>query len=127
MIRHILGFVGLVVSSSFVLASYEDFARQKQVEALGVFQSSKQQDVPGFITDSPPEVEFNDYGALESATMQAFNKSEVAQFLKESAEKRPYFALDMQKDPIAINSQNVLENPEGFIMRADYDNRAEPD
>lgn len=122
-----LGLLGLICCCiiSVVQGSEQQFAKQRQADGIRVFQSSSAKDVPGFKTASPPETGLNNYAALESATMQTFKANEAAQFLQESAASRPYFALDAAKDPIVLNSVAALADPEAFIAKGEYENRAE--
>ncbi|MEN8236235.1 MAG: conjugal transfer protein TraN [Pseudomonadota bacterium] len=118
--------VGFLIAGVIDSAQASEFAKQRQTEAIGAFKSASAQDVPGFTTDTPPETGLNNYAALESATAQAFNANAGAQFIKQSAATRPYFALDAAKDPIVLNSAEALADPEAFIAKGEYTNRVDP-
>jgi len=103
-------------------ASHDIYVIQKSQESLSLFTRARKEDIPGYITDSPQETRFNDYGFLEGTVSKVYEENEAAQFLKESTETRPYFLFDALHDPIAKNSKEALEDPIKFYNKEEYEN-----
>ncbi len=78
--------------------------------------------VPGFKTAHPKETSLNDHNALATATERVFNRDEHSQHLKQVAETRPYFVIDLEKDPIIKNSTAAVQDPES-VLSSDIHNR----
>src|SRR5262245_26855511 len=85
----------------------DDFAKQ--------IKGFKASDVPGYVTDTPSETRLNDPTRLDAAAQKGFTQNDAAAALLDSANTRPYFALDPQQDPIALNSKKALSDPQSFI------------
>ncbi len=79
--------------------------------------------VPGFKTSHPKETSLNDHHALSVATERVFNKDEHSQHLKQVAETRPYFVIDLAKDPIVKNSTAAVQDPERVLSSDLYNRR----
>ena len=69
-------------------------------DAINCLNTTTRADIPGYLTDSPSESQLDNYSALESAISQRALRSESAQLVHQLAQQRPYFILDVHKDPI---------------------------
>lgn len=96
-------------------------------DAINCFNAVSRADIPGYVTDSPSESDLNHYSALESAISQRALMSESAQLVHQLAQNRPYFILDVHKDPIVLNSQDAVRDPEKFLGQKKYSNKIPPD
>lgn len=96
-------------------ASYEHYAQKLHSQNKSVSQKSSPGNVPGFKTDTPPEIKLDDSGALGEAVGSVYSTHPHAQSLKSMAETRPYFRIDLEKDPLVKNSTLAVEAPEKVI------------
>ncbi len=109
--REIMLFL-MLISNAF--ASYEH-ARRLQQHAQRGAQTTSPRTIPGFCTSTPPEVSFNDHQALESATTHVFSQNKTAKDLKTSAEERPYFKIDSERDPLISHSRASVQTPRAVL------------
>ncbi|MGL5720264.1 MAG: conjugal transfer protein TraN [Alphaproteobacteria bacterium] len=120
----------LLLGHAMATENYTEFAKKRAQEGLSSIKANRADAVPGFRPNDPPEIAFQDYKNLEAAAQeQIFSKNEsdsYAAFLIESAQNRPYMALDLQKDPIILPTQEALADPEGFLGRGNFNNRNLP-
>lgn len=103
-------------------ADFKDYAVQRQKQQMGTTKLTSPSIVPGFQTAQPAEKRFNDPQQLDSATQSVFGQNPTAQHLKNRAETRPYFILDLQKDPLIKNSLESVRDPEK-VLRSDLFNQ----
>jgi hypothetical protein len=68
-------------------------------------------ELPGFITDNPGEVSFNDPDTLNGAQAN----HEGTHFFKESLEKRPFFRIYGKTDSLIQSSQEIHQNKESIV------------
>lgn len=117
----------LFLGYAMATENYTEFAQKRAQEGLSSVKTNCADVVPGFRTSDPPEIVFQDYRNLEAAAQeQIFSKNETdscAAFLRKSAQNSPYMALDLQKDPIILPTQEALVDPEGFLERGNFNNR----
>lgn len=93
--------------------SYEQYAAQLQKGVQHLAQTVSPQDIPGFKTDSPPETELQSPDALEERS--AHSKNEASNYLKQSAEIRALFRLDVERDSLTRGSELSLHNAETVL------------
>jgi hypothetical protein len=96
-------------------ASPQEHARKLQQQTQRIAQTTSPRAIPGFTTATPPESSLNDHHALESATSQAFTSNDAADFLRRSAETRPYFRIDLENDSLIENSEASVQDPEAIL------------
>jgi hypothetical protein len=101
--------------STQVIASYKDYAKQRQAQTRDITKGASPALVPGFKTARPAEVKLDNPGSLKSASDHVFQTNPNAATLKQSIETRPYFVIDMNKDPIVRNSQASISDPERVL------------
>lgn len=112
----------LLFFSAAHATSAQEHARTLASQAQNIAQTTSPSTIPGFKTDAPPETAFNDHHALEAATANVLTHNEAAQFVQKSAETRPYFQIDIEKDPIIENSLEAIQNPEK-VLETPIENR----
>ncbi|MBL0942337.1 MAG: conjugal transfer protein TraN [Alphaproteobacteria bacterium] len=84
-------------------------------EATAAVGQDNLNEVPDYQSDIPSEAGLNDYRSLESASSRVFATHPHAQHLKDTAEKREFFAIDPDKDPIIEYSRASVTNPKQVI------------
>ncbi|MBP6952074.1 MAG: conjugal transfer protein TraN [Alphaproteobacteria bacterium] len=104
--------------SSVLNASYKAEAAQRQKMTKNITKSTSPKIVPGFETASPPEVGLDHYQVLEGEIEKVFLNNDDAKALKQTAETRHYFVLDLERDPLIKNSMASLHDPER-VLRSD--------
>lgn len=102
--------------------AFQEHAQKLQQQTQRIAQTTNPHVIPGFCTDNPPETSLNDHHALEASIPHAFSKSDAANFIKQSAETRPYFRLNLDNDPLIINSQASVEKPQ-LVLANPLENR----
>ncbi|HQS84682.1 MAG TPA: conjugal transfer protein TraN [Alphaproteobacteria bacterium] len=102
---------------SEVDAGPHEHAQKLQQQGQRTAQTTNPNVIPDFKTDSPPETALNDHHALEAAIPHAGSKSEAADFIRHSAETRPYFRLDLDNDPLIANSQASVDTPQAVLAK----------
>lgn len=110
-----------LLMSHALKASFQEYAKERQQKDMNKTKITPPNKIPGFITASPPETQFNNSQTLKSATESAFNL-EHAQTLKRIAETRPYFVVDSEKDPLVANSTDSMKDPEK-VLKAELTNK----
>ncbi|MBY0292030.1 MAG: hypothetical protein K2W92_01925, partial [Alphaproteobacteria bacterium] len=108
----------LLLISSILNASYKGEAAQRQKMTKNITKSTSPKIVPGFETASPPEVGLDHHQVLEGAIEKVFLNNNDAKALKQTAETRHYFVLDLERDPLIKNSMASLQDPER-VLRSD--------
>lgn len=108
-------------------ASYKDYASQRQQKEMNITKSTSLTVVPDYKTAEPSETRFDDPHALNAATQNVFNSNEHAQTLKRTAEVRPYFVIDLEKDPIINHSKDSVQDPEKVLRSELYSRKIRTD
>ncbi|HUX79815.1 MAG TPA: conjugal transfer protein TraN [Alphaproteobacteria bacterium] len=103
-------FIGLALNASF-----KDYARERQKQIKNTTKTTAPQTIPGFQTASPPETSLDNASHLKGATESVFTNNDNAKALKHMAENRPYFLIDLDKDPLVKNSTKSVQNPEKVL------------
>lgn len=103
-------------------AFFQDYATQRQKNDMNKAKVTSPSTIPGFQTAEPPEIRLGNSQALKAATETAFDTIEHAQTLKKISETRPYFVVDLEKDPLVKNSTESITNPEK-VLTADLHSR----
>lgn len=70
--------------------------------------------LPQMITEKPPEISLQEGANLDQATTQAF-QTEGGRFIKDSLEKRPYFRINPNTDPMMIFSDQIYHKKEALL------------
>jgi hypothetical protein len=105
-----------------VKASFKDYAIERQKQSQVTTKTTPPDIVPGFQTASPPETRLDNASHLKGATESVFSNNDNAKALKRTAENRPYFLIDLDKDPLVKNSTESVQNPEK-VLASDLANR----
>ena len=113
--------IGLFLCS-VASASPQEHALKLQQHARCTAQTTPPTVVPGFTTATPPAVAFNDPHGLEAATANVFRTNATADTLRRSAETRPYFRMDLEKDPLIENAERAVQDPEA-VLQGPLENR----
>lgn len=71
--------------------------------------------VPGFVTDSPKEASL-DNGSIGGATSAEVRSNEAAVALSENSRTRQKFVFDPNTDPMFINANRAVANPEQTLQ-----------
>ncbi|OJW55208.1 MAG: hypothetical protein BGO67_00435 [Alphaproteobacteria bacterium 41-28] len=116
----------IILISSFIgpslNASFKDYAKERQKQSKDTTKTTSPQVVPEFQTASPSETSLDNASTLKGATESVFNNSENAKALKRTTESRPYFLIDLDKDPLIKNSTDSVQNPEK-VLKSPLSNR----
>jgi conjugal transfer mating pair stabilization protein TraN len=82
---------------------------------LGIVQdkakSTAASEVPGFKTDNPAEASL-DNGSIDNAAIVAAQSNGAATYISEHARERKSFKLDPNTDPMFVNANQAIANPE---------------
>jgi hypothetical protein len=70
--------------------------------------------IPGYVTDSPPQVSLN-VATIEGAAMRDTQHSDAGQFLSSASSMRKRFVLDPDTDPLLKNGEAVLRDPHTIL------------
>ena len=77
----------------------------------GKAQTTATSDIPGFKTATPPEASL-DNGSIGDAAMKAAQSNEAATYISEHSSKRQSFKIDPNTDPMMVNANKAVANPE---------------
>jgi Type-1V conjugative transfer system mating pair stabilisation len=117
---------GSDVSTSYHTLGYNTLGRQKAEELRACVKANRAKAVPGYKTFTPPQTQFQNYQKLEEAGQTQAFSDPTAAFLKQSAQTRPFFALDSQKDPVILQAKEAVLNAEAFLSQGVFENREQP-
>lgn len=104
-------------------ATHKTDAESRQKTAMKTAQTTSPSVVPGFQSEQPEEVKFNDVSALEGSTQGVFLHDETAQGLKKTSETRAYFSLDLNTDPLITNANESAQDPEKVLRSVLYNTK----
>ncbi len=122
---NLLPFLSLLLFIQPSYASFKEYATQRQKQEANITKSTSPEIFPEFKTASPGETKLDNPKTLNAATQNIFGQSEIAQSLKNSAEARPYFILDIEKDPLIKNALEAVKNPEKVLQSELYNKGTE--
>lgn len=71
-------------------------------------------DIPSYVTDSPHEAGLDD-GGVANAAAQAAHTVDAATFVGQSSKERQTFTLDPDTDPMFVNANKAIADPEKTI------------
>ena len=114
---HIVILLSGLLGSSPNETSDQNFNAQQRYDSLiNQLKGMNPQDINGYKTDRPPESHYLEQGqTLEHTSSQQTAANPHAQSLLESAHKRPFLAFDPHNDPLIINSDDAIQDPEKTI------------
>lgn len=92
-----------------------------QAAATGTSPST----VPGFVTGNPKEASL-DEGSIGGATMAASRENVAATMISEQSGKRKNHSFDPNTDPMAINANRAVANPESTMKEMVMETPAGP-
>ena len=110
--------LALITYASSTNAAHEDYAQKIHQQGLHNVRAPNPGIVPGFQGASPPQTAYNDLHALEAATSTVLASHETAKFVVTSAENRPYFRLDLDRDPLITNAEAAVQTPQAVLQGA---------
>ncbi len=87
------------------------FANGQLGVVQGRAQSTSTSDIPGFKTATPPEASL-DNGSIGNATIAAGHNNQAATYISEHSSKRQLFKIDPNTDPMFVNANQAVANPE---------------
>jgi hypothetical protein len=118
--KKILLFTIFSLTMSSKLEANKDYASTRQQQTMNITKGASPSLVPGFVTAQPHETGLNNPSALKSAADQVFQTNPNAATFKHSAETRPYFVIDPNKDQIVTNSHVSISDPEKVLRSQLY-------
>jgi hypothetical protein len=89
----------------------KSFASSKIGGVLSAAQSTNLQTIPGFQTDKPKEASL-DVGTIGDAVLRESRSNEVSKHLISSAQDRPKFKIDPSNDPLFVDANQTINNPQ---------------
>lgn len=84
-------------------------------DVKGTSQSANLRDVPGFETATPKEIHLTDQ-SLGNAAINAAQSNDAAQWIKEQVNDRETFKIDPTTDPLFINANAAITDPEKTLQ-----------
>lgn len=92
----------------------KSFASFKLNDVVNAAKSTSLHSVPGFQTDKPKEASFKAEDLGDAALMES-KQNTVSQHLISSAQDRQKFKLDPNTDPLFVNANQSLKNPQDSL------------
>jgi len=104
-------FLAGFASQSQAHRSGQSFANGLAGTVTNAAQSSKPQNVPGYVTSTPKESSL-DAHSVGDAALRESRRSEAAQHLTAQAQERQSFKLDPDSDPLLQGTSEIIANPQ---------------
>jgi len=92
----------------------KSFASSLMAGVIEAAKSANPHLVPGFQTDKPKESSL-DVGTIGDAALAESRTNEVSQHLASQAQKRQNFKIDPNTDPLFVEANQVINNPQKAI------------